>query len=167
MRTSRQHPRGKWYSLLVGAPLLFAAVAIPCVPDGGSSTVTLPRPPLPPAPAGAPGSSSWGGGAPQAYEHDDASPNDPMGPATPGSGGSDASVEVSNSGGDLSGPNGDVVNGGWEGDCIEVTICWTYNTWVRRQKFVFTETGYAIIYYWAYVTKEVCNGGNDVEVCPC
>ena len=37
-----------------------------------------------------------------------------------------ASITISNNGGDLSGPNGDVLNGGLEGDSIEVKMCWNF-----------------------------------------
>ncbi len=149
------------------APLLFIGIALPCVPDGGSGTVTLPRPRLPSAPPNAPGGSSWSSDAPAAEEHDDASPNDPMGDATPSSDGNSASVPVTNTGGNLQGPNGVTQNGGAEGDCIEVAICWKYWTWTRHVMFQSTDTGFEIQYYWLYEELEVCNGGNDVEVCPC
>ncbi len=66
------------------------------------------------------------GGDPRGVEDDSMSPDDPMGGATPNSNGSSACVEVENKSGNLSGPNGDVQNGGVEGDCIEVKICWSY-----------------------------------------
>lgn len=154
---------------LIGSFSLAIRLAIPCVPDGGTSTTSLDRPKLPEAESGAPEPSSWEGGqgSPTAEEHDDATSNEPMGNATPSADGSSASVDVSNSGGDLSGPNGDVVNGGWEGDCIEVQICWHYTTWVKVLQFVFTETGFRTRYVWIKVRREICNGGNDTEVCPC
>lgn len=154
--------------LALVAPALVVAIALPCVPCGGSSPVTLPRPSLPSAPSGAPGSSSWStDDPPRAEEHDDITPNDPMGPATEDASTNTGSVEVTNDHGDLKGPNGNDQNGGGEGECIEVAICWFYWTWTLVTDYVPTETGWETHTYWQHVRKKVCNGGNDVEVCPC
>ncbi len=99
----------------------------PCVPDGGSSEVCADRPDL--IGDGMPVGSIWAGGGtgnPAAYEDDPLSPDDPMGAATSGDGGETGCATISNSGGNLRGPNGEQQNnGGGEGACIEVKICWT------------------------------------------
>jgi hypothetical protein len=90
-----------------------------------------------------------------------------MGSATPSDDGTSASVDVMNDNGDLKGPNGDTQNGGGEGSCIEVQICWYYWTWDKRLSARFTSTGFEIVCRWVLVRKKACNGGGDVEVCPC
>ena len=60
-----------------------------------------------------------------AQEHDSLSPNDPLGgPTITSEGGNlySVCVGITNTGGDLSGPNGEVQNGGSEGGCIEVLL---------------------------------------------
>lgn len=153
--------------LCIVVPLLFARLALPCVPDGGSTTITLPRPSLPADLPGAPSGNFWAGTSPGAEEHDDTSPNDAMGKATPDATGNSASVDVTNTGGNLKGPNGTVQNGGSEGDCIEVRICWSYWTWAQRPFIRFTHTGFESGWYWVRVKRQKCNPRRGVEVCPC
>ena len=111
--------------VLAGAAPGFALAAMaetPCVPDGGSSEYEFDRPDLPEA------NREWthnGTGNPQASD-EDAFSDDDMGDADSGSDPNTASVTVSNSDGDLSGPNDETVNGGADGDCAEVYVTWSY-----------------------------------------
>lgn len=86
----------------------------------------------PPEDFGAPAGSEWADGSsaptlpevkPELWEDDPVS-DDPMGDGVWGPnndpGGASPSGVVCNADGDLGGPNGDIQNGGTEGDCIEV-----------------------------------------------
>lgn len=119
---------------LLAAISLFAFLAPnatadpPCVPDGGSLPVDFTNPEIPP--------DSYIGGA-EAME-DDILFNDTIGDAQfdtqGGSAGGKTTFLIQNNGGTLSyggtpdgeNPgNNDALNGGSEGPCIEVYICWT------------------------------------------
>lgn len=101
-----------------------------CVPDGTTVPVDFPRPDL--RQPGVPVDAEWapGGGAPQAYEKDRFTGDDPM-PSRPGDG-DPCDVPVENDGGELKDGNGKTMNGGTEGDCIEVYVEWTYYYQVKH-----------------------------------
>lgn len=148
----------------------------PCVPEGGSSEVEFERPEL--DEAGDPAGAEWTGegGDPEAFDEDVAS-DDSMGDADSEDGGSTATVTVENEEGDLSGPNGEVVNGGLDGDCAEVYVEWTYRYPARvttlfgtglnfdfgifGQLFNFSRA--VTVTVWAEGTKR----DGPKEVCPC
>jgi hypothetical protein len=109
-----------------------------CVKPAGTEQrncceVTGTRPSLPSS-GGGPETPRWGSdrnSGPSMSEDDSTSPDDDMGStSTQGDQGSASTTtskgQVCNENGDLSGPNGTVQNGGGEGDCIEVKICWWY-----------------------------------------
>ncbi len=103
-----------------------------CVPDGSTGKVNFPRPEL--DQPGIPVDARWapGGGAPEAFEKDRFSSDDPM-PTAPGSG-DPAEVPVENAGGKLKDGNGKTQNGGREGACIEVYVEWTYYYAVKQSR---------------------------------
>lgn len=113
----------------------------PCVPEGNTVPHAFDRPRL--GQPGDPVGAEWvdrdpnlqdGSGDPQAYEADPLSNDDPMGAAAPVPPGDSAEVPVTNSGGDLAGPNGEDQNGAGEGPCIEVYVEWTYRYPVTVQR---------------------------------
>jgi hypothetical protein len=117
-------------SRILGLPFVLAlvipAVALPmedpCIPDGDSQEYEADRPSCP-HPDG-----EWiggGSGDPKVYD-EDLIADDEMGDADPGTDPNTVSVEVSNDNGDLSGPNGETVNGRLDGACAEVYVEWTY-----------------------------------------
>ena len=113
---------------LLLASLVLPAAAEDCIPPGGSEAVSFDRPSL--LSPGIPTSAGWAPneGSPKAYDQD-LLRNDPLGAGVPSRGvnpGSSASVTITNQGGSLAGPNGVVQNGFWEGDCLEVFMCWEY-----------------------------------------
>jgi hypothetical protein len=128
-----------------------AMVAPDCVPDGGSSTQTFDRPPID-AP-GMPTNAHWSGGdgEPQASDVDTWSGPDAMGPGTSSASGDTASVTVHNSGGNIIGPNGAVVEGGLEGSCVEMVMVWTFrysvttSVCVNARLTVSTEVSHAVV----------------------
>ena len=78
-------------------------------------------------------------------------------------------MTVRNRNGGLSGPNGEVLNGGTEGRCIEVYVEWTYRYPCRR----VWSAGLSL---WGFRVSEVrehlvwCTGRKRSkvrEVCPC
>lgn len=131
------------------------ASAVVCVAAGGSTTVTGTRPKDPPAGTG--NQSQWDKNPPHAEEHDSTSSNDDMGEATENpSNPQEASAQVSNTGGNLSGPNGKTQNGGAEGDCIEVIITWKWYLWWGD-----IENGWWEQYEWSSPATEVCPCGSS------
>ncbi|MFN0204918.1 MAG: hypothetical protein ACKVS6_01230 [Planctomycetota bacterium] len=165
-------------SLLRGvtaAFLLFPLAAVPappCVPKGGSVDVG----PFTPNDDydGAPTSlQPVGNATPQAFE-DDHLRDDEMGAATPQAGGG-TTVQVSCSAdGKLSGPNGEVQNGGAEGDCIEVIVKWKYKykivdiTAVQGSALLeilgLSFTSSIHVEKWRKIT---ISSKEKIEVCPC
>jgi hypothetical protein len=155
-------------------PLLLmtlTAASIPCIPDGETSVINV----TPPAVGGTGASqpAEWADGsgqqpavAPKIFENDPLH-DDQMGDGDWANG--EVQIPITNTGGTLSGPNGEGQNGGTEGDCIEVypKIPYWYQVTV-------TETwGYSI--FGASVgsseTKLVWRLGwftmPDSQVCPC
>ena len=141
----------------------------PCLEDGATVGLEFERPDL--GGAGDPTGADWTGGgtgSPQGFEEDTFF-DDPMGDANAGDPPSTATLPVSNSGGDLSGPNGVVQNGAGEGDCIEVYVQWSYRYPVQVSRTVtfgleilglgFTATSTV----WKYAVKM----SETKEVCPC
>lgn len=116
-------------AILVVTLLAVPAMAFPsedCIPDDGAThTVTFE--------SDLPVDSKVGESTVQAFEADPISADDPMGGGTvaaQGGGSATLTVEVTNTAGDLAGPNGEVQNGTGElGDCIEV-----YVTYIVRHK---------------------------------
>lgn len=132
-----------------------------CVPDGTSATITFTQPPLPA------GSGGWTPGSSPNMKENDPLSDDEMGPASSTSPGS-ATGNVTNSGGDLFGPRGGDQNGGTEGPCIEVKMCWEYEHWVPPVSILIEDPVWGWIWatlpgYWD--TREICSEP-PVEVCP-
>lgn len=160
----------------LGFTLQDCATDPPCISSGTAATVTFTRPSLltPGTPVGAIWSS--GTGDPQAFDEDPAL-DDLMGDGIPGSPPTTASVIISNFNGDLSGPNGVTVNGGTDGDCIEVYMRWTYLyqetvTHTTISEFEFKPGGMGSgsgtsqstsVTYWRAGYKFSCKK----DVCPC
>ncbi|HIG10280.1 MAG: hypothetical protein ABGY71_03920 [bacterium] len=160
---------------ILSAPLIFAA---DCISEGTTSDYEFDRPAL--GQAGDPVSAEWacGTGEPTIWESDPISGDDPMGNATAGNPPTTAAPPIENKGGNLSGPNGDTQNnGGFEGDCIEVYLVFTYRYQVTRT--VSHTTGTTVepggvgghdstthsrtTTYWVNGTKR----SNTKEACPC
>lgn len=115
-----------------------------------------------------PGFNGWTGG-PRGREHD-TDYHDDMGPATTTNPGPPptACVKVSNSGGDLFGPGGGDQNGGFEGACIEVMICWPYSRTYEKAFPCATygqKPGFGTCWITVTETWEACS--DWIEVCPC
>jgi len=110
-----------WTSFVFATP-----ASDPCIPDGGSATEDFNRPPI--NSVGMPTSAEWtgGDGDPEAYDVDAWSAPDDMGAGTSSANGDTASVDVHNTGGNIIGPNGAVVEGGLEGDCVEIVMVWHF-----------------------------------------
>ncbi|MBI4879266.1 MAG: hypothetical protein HY812_06350 [Planctomycetes bacterium] len=102
-----------WIAALMLLPPGAALADPPCVPEGGEVAVDFSNPDVGPDDAI---------DSAQGYEHDVFS-DDEMGQAELGTG-SGTTLKVGNKGGSLSGPNGQSMNGGTEGDCIEVYVEW-------------------------------------------
>jgi hypothetical protein len=113
-------------ALTLSSAVLGVPPDVPCIPEGGSGEVELDRPPI--DGNGMPANAEWigGDGAPEGLDVDGWSGSDPLGDATVSNGGGTASVPLHNSGGEIFGPNGHDVEGGLEGECLEVTIVWHY-----------------------------------------
>lgn len=156
-------------ALLLAATALGASTWALSIPDGSCAAVTKQRPSLPHE-AGAPSPSRWLDRTPFAAEDDTGADDefgafdDELGPAT--GGGSQASVRICNSGGDLFGPMGGDQNGPGEGDCIEVKICWWY--WgcklVTVPVLSFDPPGIVWVQVWDCGPRTVCS--SPCEVCP-
>jgi hypothetical protein len=157
-------------ALLVGS---VAAQNAPCVPSGHQAHITFTRPSL--IQANMPVGAEWhpnASGNPQAFESDVFS-NDPMGPAAAGNPPDTASVDVTNQNGNLNDATGRTQNGGGEGDCIEVIVCWTYRFPVTVSmssdvgiKLGEVEVGRSdgvSIVIWKVAT--LCS--DEVVICPC
>lgn len=155
-------------------PLLFmalAAASLPCIPEGETSVISVTPPAIGGTGASQPAEWADGSGqqpavAPKIYEedpfHDDA-----MGEGGWANG--DVQIPITNTGGSLSGPDGDAQNGGTEGDCIEVYPKIPY--WYQ---VTITET-------WGYTIFGASVGGSETklawrqgwypmpseQVCPC
>lgn len=135
--------------------------------NGRSVEICGEQPPLPP------GGRAWVPTNPRGREDDGGQANpaeygddDDMGPAVQAANGSWC-ITVTNSGGDLFGPEGGDQNGFWEGSCIEVKICWPYYKPVTKRLI----TGYDSLDRPIYVTWTVIEEWEAcspwVEVCPC
>ncbi len=129
------------------------ALATVCVSDGSSGTVTFTQPALP-------SGDTWEPTTPEMME-DDVVSDDSMGPAT-STGSGTATGTVTNSGGDLFGPRGGDQNGGTEGDCIEVKMCWKYKHWVPAHTYVIEGYSFTIPALWEI--SQICSAIEDV--CP-
>ncbi len=127
--------------LIVTASFFLSAAPAnsPCLPEGETRDVTFTTHLNS---AGTPADAEIILGSGEAWEEDPFSPNDPLGELIeaplPG-GGMTFTVPVRNDGGNLSGPNGVVQNGGVEGDCIEVFVRYTIRYSVKV--CVTVETG--------------------------
>ena len=144
----------------------------PCLPEGETRDVTFTTHLTAP---GTPADAEIIPGSGEAWEHDNWS-DDPMGEPTevplPG-GGMAFTVPVRNDGGNLSGPNGVVQNGGLEGDCIEVLVRYTVRYSVKV--CVTVETGVDAGGVNGSTTREECwteirvqeNVFKERTVCPC
>lgn len=131
-----------------------------CIKDGASAEVATIRPASPP-------SGTWTSTDPKMKEDDSTSPDDEMGDATTDSSGV-TKGQVSNTNGDLSGPNGEDQNGVTEGNCIEVKFCWEYTVWVAGH-YGFYVAGDEIRWGWIPGYSELlwsCSTPPQ-EVCPC
>lgn len=179
-RTAGLRPRGLLIPMLAGM-LSSAVLAIapdePCIPEGGAGEVEFDRPPI--DGNGMPADAEWigGDGAPEGFDVDGWSGDDSLGDATVSQGGDTASVPLTNSGGELFGPNGHDVEGGLEGECLEVTIVWHYRykvsqvqTYTRLVSFAPEGMGGSWgsmrstqVWVWRYAKV---NRGPE-QVCPC
>lgn len=138
-----------------------------CIPDGATEPVSFPRPEL--DQPGVPVDAEWapGGGDPKAYEKDRFSGDDPM--ATAPGDGDPVDVPVENDGGKLKDGAGKRMNGGTEGDCIEVYVEWTYYypEKVNRGGTVrIGGIGWSKSRCW-YVWRKGTLRSKTREVCPC
>jgi len=116
-------------ALLLLVPIGTAAIPVtnPCIPDGTSEDVPFtPNMMATGIPVGA-----MSVGTPDWYDQDVVS-DDYMGSGDP--------LPIENKGGNLSGPSGEVVNGGLDGDCIELIV---YST-IRYQVTVSVTGGVKI-----------------------
>lgn len=156
-------PRLFVIALALLAPPFVAAAYADCLPSGGSTNLSGTKPGLPN------GHSSWSGAPPQMVEDDGGNGltgglggfgDDAMGAATPSGDGSSASGTVTNTDGDLSGPNGADQNGFGEGDCIEVKFCWEYQFWMPA---LIGKDGTYTPAHWEFGWQ--CS--EPEEVCPC
>lgn len=132
-----------------------------CIPEGTTEDECFDRPPLP---SGSPGGVRWGGneGNPTGWDEDFGF-DDPLGDATPSGDGSEACIPVTNTGGELRGPNG--ADLGLSG-CIELYMCWTYQVWVSYAFSYSTGDGTQFEGgggYWK--DKKICVSYRSV--CPC
>jgi hypothetical protein len=138
-----------------------------CVPDGRTEPQSFPRPEL--DQPGVPVNARWapGGGAPQAYEQDRITGDDPM-PSSPGNG-DPVDVPVENAGGWLKDGSGKTLNGGSEGDCIELYVEWSYYYPVKVQRGGVLKIGGGSVsktHCW-YVWKKGSIRSQVKQVCPC
>lgn len=141
---------------LVSSPAVLRADE-PCVPDGGTINVVAPTPSL--TAPGMPVGASWTGaeGAEQ-----DVGPDDSMGDATIGADGV-TSIQITNNGGSLEGPNGEDVERG--DGCIEFYFLWHY-TYPCTSSTSFEFFGFGWTFYWTqYKMGSVSSA--VVEFCPC
>jgi hypothetical protein len=162
---------------LTALSVLLPGDALPCVPNPGDLSVDFPKPLLQQVgvpvdavfPEVPPADPSYG---PQGSE-DDPLFDDAMGAATPTEDGQSATLTISNVGGHLFGPNGEIQNGGLEGSCIEVEVCWPYLYPVTVTTGVKVNLGDALIGGGTRVNVQIvvwelgqiCSG--TMEVCPC
>ncbi len=156
--------------------------AVPCIPDGGSTTIDYPAPK--PEIDFDGGGGRLGGGldrvvpvdweyskvdAPTAWEADPISADDPMGDGGPLPG-DRVGVTVENRGGKLYGPNGDCQNCALgEGKCIEmymkvvVKIRITIHAEASFKPGGIGGGGGGSLDVWAYVTLRT----DKKKICPC
>ena len=170
-RSNSKGMRLRWGRLLGCALLVSAPLGADCVPTGTSKQFDFDRPGMQPSDdANHPPVWAHPDGDPKVEEVDTIS-NDAMGDAKTTDTG--ASVEVTNSGGDLSGPNGKVQNGIGEGDCIEVRVCWTYYRYTQvwelgSLELIFEKDGGGLNFrfepIWRWVRVETCS--DPREICP-
>ncbi|MBM3978233.1 MAG: hypothetical protein FJ299_14760 [Planctomycetes bacterium] len=155
-------------------PAHAARASEPCIPLGGTSDVEFDRPDI--DADNMPADAEWkdGDGNPQAFDADTWSPDDPMGKGMSSDGGETVEVPVTNNGGHLFGPaNHSPIEGGLEGDCIEVYVRWSFR--FKVQVSVTTGVKYEVdgvggsgsvtqtVTIWQ--TGHVYDGPK--EVCPC
>lgn len=157
-------------TMLIGC---VAAQNAPCVPSAHVAHITFTRPSL--IQANMPVGAEWHpieSGDPQAFESDVFS-NDAMGPAAAGNPPDTASVDVTNQNGNLNDATGRTQNGGGEGDCIEVVVCWTYRFPVTVSRSIdgtfklgdveVGQSGSISLVIWQVAT--ICS--EEVVICPC
>ena len=159
-RIDRNQNAQKTLLLVAGFHLIaLTGLGFSLVPNG-EHTVTLPRPALPTG-------GAWVGnnGDPVGKEDDGPFSQD-LGDATITDGGNGACVVITERDGELSGPNGEVQNGGFEFDCIEVKICWSHKIVVDVVVYFWTPTGFGWTVQHRVECRTTCNGGGAVEVCP-
>ncbi len=125
-----KHPFLAFRTLIPALALAAGASAVPdgvpCIAEGGTGEVEHDRPDL--EADGMPTDAEWidPEGRPEGFDVDTWSGNDSLGNATSSPGGGSAGITLRNSGGTLYGPNGAGVEGGLEGDCLEVILVWRY-----------------------------------------
>jgi len=109
--------------LLLCSATLPQGGAVPCVPEGGCVVVEWPNwATAPNVPTSARPLDNQGI---DGHESDPITPDDDLGSGawkTDANGNTYPTLEICNRGGSLSGPNGKDQNGGFEGDCIEVSV---------------------------------------------
>ena len=106
-------------ALFVAVPFALGMPTSECVPDPGSLDVCFD---VDVTGAGFPPGSTVVPGSVMGCEDDTLTPDDPLGAGTYDSASDEVCIEISNTNGRLSGPNGTGQNGGAEGDCIEVFV---------------------------------------------
>jgi hypothetical protein len=181
LRRGRGGRRFPWLPAAVLVTLSSAvhAVAVedPCLTEGESCDIQFDRPPL--DGPGMPVSAEWvgGDGAPEGFDVDTWSSSDSLGGAAVSNGGGTASVTVRNSGGELFGPNGADVEGGLEGECLEVKIVWRFRYQVMQveagsgqvsiapEGIGGTWGGSTATHTWVWRYSSVSRGPK--QVCPC
>lgn len=152
-------------------------------PDGGSKTFVFHRPELPVLPPAAmaewikhdPGQGCGGKGSPRVWEEDTITRDDLVCPVSVAPGGASVSVTIENHLPGLLTTSGDpwmVLNGGLDGNCIELFAAWQWREVIQKLKLTETvqadgstvpgpptEVAFRYKYHWeaSCVTK----------VCPC
>lgn len=164
---------------LTVAPLALSAAPLsgqPCIPEGGETELEFDRPDLPNF-----SDAEWeaGSGNPDCWDSDFWSGDDAIGPGTPSEDGSSASITIRNVGGTLFGPNGVDVEGGLEGDCLELHMSWWYTYTVERTvcweiggieidlEFIQIPLFGAQVCETVKITKKKWVESDTTEICPC
>jgi hypothetical protein len=152
----------------------------PCAELGVESDYKFQRPSIPSSGMDTtaqwdnPGTPTKEEGVPAVFEHDSLSPNDAMGTPEATASPDEVNVKIKNEGGKLSGPNGDIVNGGLEGSCIEVQVRWTY--WYQKTVTVSSTSGIDWIIHLTttvsetrniWVSEDIYAPVPPVVICPC
>lgn len=151
-----------------------------CIPAGGSTTLSFN---LPANGVGLPTSTKLLPNTSEAFDNDFWSSPDSMGPAkflppNPSTGYAGGFLlPVSNHGGNIVGPNGAIVEGGLEGECVEIEVCIDY-VYVVSITVCFTNaasvglpgTGLSSGGSYCKEIEVKCKGTYctpEIEVCPC